>query len=42
MRSEPDQGVLAWMSSQPLTALFTTTITQAEVWTGAAAGRAAA
>lgn len=36
MRSEPDQGVLAWMSSQPLTTLFTTTITQAEILYGLA------
>ncbi|ACI53297.1 PilT protein domain protein (plasmid) [Gluconacetobacter diazotrophicus PA1 5] len=36
MRSEPDQSVLAWMSSQPLTTLFTTSITQAEILYGLA------
>jgi toxin FitB len=36
MRPEPDPGVLAWMARQPLAALFTTTITQAEILYGLA------
>lgn len=36
MRTEPNRNVLDWMSDQPLTSLFTTTITQAEILYGLA------
>ncbi|MBB2156603.1 type II toxin-antitoxin system VapC family toxin [Gluconacetobacter diazotrophicus] len=36
MRAEPDPAVMAWMSRQPVPALFTTTVTQAEILYGLA------
>jgi predicted nucleic acid-binding protein len=35
LRSTPDASVTAWVSSQPLNSLFTSTITQAEMLYGA-------
>jgi predicted nucleic acid-binding protein len=34
MRSAPDDRVTAWLASQPMSALFTTTLTQAEILYG--------
>lgn len=34
MRAEPHPRVLAWLSRQPMAGLFTTTLTQAEVFYG--------
>lgn len=36
LRPQPSASVLHWMQSEPLTALFTTTITEAELLYGAA------
>lgn len=36
MRSEPDGAVLEWFALQPITALFTTTVTEAEIFFGLA------
>jgi predicted nucleic acid-binding protein len=36
MRSAPDECVIAWLAAQPLSALFTTTLTQAEILYGLA------
>ena len=36
LRPQPSANVLRWMQSEPLTALFTTTITEAELLYGAA------
>jgi predicted nucleic acid-binding protein len=34
MRQEPDERVMAWMAGQPMAGLFTTTLTQAEIFYG--------
>jgi hypothetical protein len=36
MRLEPDARVMAWMGDQPIAGLFTTTLTQAEIFYGLA------
>jgi predicted nucleic acid-binding protein len=36
LRPAPDERVAAWLGSQPMSALFTTTITQAEILYGVA------
>lgn len=36
MRSAPDQRVIAWIARQPIASLFTTTLTQAEIFYGLA------
>ena len=36
MRPTPDARVMAWMAQQPMAGLFTTTITQAEIFYGLA------
>jgi toxin FitB len=36
LRPQPSANVLRWMKSEPVTALFTTTITEAELFYGAA------
>lgn len=36
MRREPDAGVMAWIGEQPIAGLFTTTLTQAEIFYGLA------
>ena len=36
LRPRPDNNMLQWMQSEPITALFTTTITEAELLYGAA------
>lgn len=36
LRPQPSQNVLRWMQSEPISALFTTTITEAELLFGAA------
>lgn len=36
MRREPDAGVTAWIGEQPMASLFTTTLTQAEIFYGLA------
>ncbi|MRG54350.1 PIN domain-containing protein [Phyllobacterium sp. SYP-B3895] len=34
MKAEPDEQVIAWLGQQPVASLFTTTITQAEIFYG--------
>lgn len=34
LKREPDQNVKSWMSRQPMTSVFTTTVTQAEILYG--------
>jgi len=36
MRAEPDAGMLAWIARQAMAGLFTTTLTQAEIYYGLA------
>lgn len=36
LKREPDQNVKSWMSRQPMTSVFTTTVTQAEILYGVA------
>lgn len=36
MRAQPDDRVLAWLAAQPVAGLFTTTLTQAEIFYGLA------
>lgn len=36
MRREPDPRVMAWMAEQPMAGVFTTTLTQAEIFYGLA------
>lgn len=36
MRREPDAAVMAWMGEQPMAGVFTTTLTQAEIFYGLA------
>jgi predicted nucleic acid-binding protein len=36
MRSEPDRAVLNWFDQQPIAGLFTTTVTEAEIFFGLA------
>lgn len=36
LKREPDQNVKSWMSRQPMTSVFTTTVTQAEILHGVA------
>ncbi len=36
MRPEPDAAVVAWIGGQPMAGLFTTTLTQAEIFYGLA------
>jgi len=36
LKREPDQNVKSWMSLQPMTSVFTTTVTQAEILYGVA------
>lgn len=36
MRSKPDEGVLEWTAEQPMAGLFTTALTQAEIFYGLA------
>src|SRR3546814_17315831 len=36
MRREPDAKVMAWMGEQPMAGVFTTTLTQAEIFYGLA------
>ena len=36
MRAEPDAGMLSWMERQAMAGLFTTTLTQAEIFYGLA------
>ena len=36
MRAEPDGRVLAWLEKQPMAGLFTSTLTQAEIYYGLA------
>lgn len=36
MRSEPDARVMAWFADQPMAGVFTTTLTQAEIFYGLA------
>lgn len=36
MRREPNAGVLAWIGEQPIAGVFTTTLTQAEIFYGLA------
>ncbi|EZP81802.1 Ribonuclease VapC [Novosphingobium resinovorum] len=36
MRREPDAAVIAWMGEQPMAGVFTTTLTQAEIFYGLA------
>ena len=36
MRREPDARVMAWMADQPTAGVFTTTLTQAEIFYGLA------
>lgn len=36
MRREPDAAVVAWMGEQPIAGVFTTTLTQAEIFYGLA------
>ena len=36
MRGEPDASVMAWMGEQPMAGVFTTTLTQAEIFYGLA------
>ena len=36
MRKEPDAGVMKWIADQPMAGVFTTTLTQAEIFNGLA------
>ena len=36
MRREPDPRVMAWIAEQPMAGVFTTTLTQAEIFYGLA------
>ena len=36
MRREPDAAVMAWLGEQPMAGVFTTTLTQAEIFYGLA------
>lgn len=36
MRPKPDAAVMAWIGNQPMTGVFTTTLTQAEIFYGLA------